>query len=159
MTTLRVHAASLAGASVTPKLRVHGASVTGTVIATPKLRLFKASLAGVQAVLLAPIPAQSAEPRATVSVTAAPASGTTTPDSYTWRQVSGPTVTLTGSGATRSFSAPSLMPGATALIVLGVKGTVSGADGPEVTVNIAVLPQTRWSWNGSAWVGGGHTTL
>lgn len=138
-------------------LRLFKASLAGNAI--PRLRVVGASLAGSPAVGFVPIAERTFEPGVTCSTTVTPVAGGPTVDTYTWRQVSGPSVTLTGTGATRSFTTPSLMPGATNLIVLGVTG-VSGADtGRELTFNVYVLPQTRWSWNGTEWVGGGYTEL
>jgi hypothetical protein len=154
--TLRVFQAEFSGSSPSAyKLRVYKASFTGTSPTTPKLRVRKIQLAAQLTAILNPIANRTVEPRLTCTTTASPAEGSATPDSYTWRQISGPAVTLTGSGATRSFLTPNTMPPNSSTIVLGVLGVLSGTNGPEVTSTIEVPPQTSWTWNGSAWVGGG----
>jgi hypothetical protein len=83
---------------------------------------------------IATITTQSVAGGATVTVTAVP-TGTVT--GYTWRQISGPTVTLTGAGASRSFTAPSQAVAST--IVLGVTASNGTAQSSErqATINVA----------------------
>lgn len=105
---------------------------------------------------LAAIPPQvDVEPQETVTVTASPAPGNSAPSTYNWRQVSGPTVTLSGTGGTRTFEAPSALNGTT--VVLGVSGTTSGVTGPEQLASVTILPQLSWvrmaGVAGGAWVG------
>lgn len=85
------------------------------------------------------IAAKTVESLTTTSVTASSASTVTT---WTWRQISGPTVTLTGTGATRSFVTPADPAGAT--VVLGV--TASNPDGTssEQTATVNVLAHQRF---------------
>lgn len=72
-----------------------------------------------------------------VNLTAAHVGGNA-PSSYTWRHVSGPAVTLTGTGNTRSFVAPATFNGGT--VVIGC--TPNG--GVEDLVSITVLPTPSW---------------
>lgn len=143
---------------VTQKLRLHKITASGTQSTTPKLRLHKITAAGTQAVRIDPIPQpQAAEPGVNIVVTAV-LQGDGAADSWTWRRVSGPVATLTPAGASCTIVTPSAMPNpsdtsASIPLVIGVKATLAGTDSPEVTVVVPVLPQTRWTYDGSAWVG------
>jgi len=154
MAKLRVYKAALAG--INPALRVYTVSADGSIPSVPKLRVYKISGAGTVAVGFNSIDDRTFEPMTTCTTTVTALTGAPTIDTYTWRQVSGPTVTLTGSGDTRSFVVPSVTPPSTATVIIGVTGTSSGVSGPERQFKVFVLPQTRWSWNGSSWVGAGH---
>lgn len=156
MPTLRLYKASLT--STAPKLRVYKAQLTGSATTFPKLRVYKVSATGSVAAGFNPFPDRTVEPMEVVSITAIPLPGSPTIDTYAWRQVSGTSVTLSGTGATRTFTAPSVMPPGTT-IVLGVQGTASGVTGPERLMTLTVVPQMIWTWNGTAWVGGGKQLL
>lgn len=93
------------------------------------------------------IAARTVEPLTTV-LTVADVTGTTT--GYTWRQVSGPTVTLTGTGASRSFKAPASALGTT--VVLGVRAVNGAAQSAEKTASITVRPHLSWVLRGGVWV-------
>lgn len=95
---------------------------------------------------------QSVEPGSSVTVTAV-LSDASTADSYTWRQISGPAITLSGTGNSRTFTAPHAMPPAGATVVLGVTATKSGVTSNETIANVVALPQVSWVWNGTAWEG------
>lgn len=61
-----------------------------------------------------------------------------TPTGYVWRQTSGPTVTLTGTGATRSYTAPGLL--ATTTLTFAAKASYASGDySVEDFVNHEVL--------------------
>lgn len=62
--------------------------------------------------------------------------------SYAWTQTAGTTVTLTGSGATRTYIAPGTIAGETETFSLTVTDN-GGATSTADTVNIAVLPVTE----------------
>lgn len=137
--TLPVHARILrSGATATSPVAVHARVLRSAATAT------------VVPVVLAPTgrPVGPGEP---VTVTATLQSGGSA-DSWTWRQVSGPSVTLTGSGPSRTITGPSLMPPGQA-IVLGVRATTGGLQSAEATVTLTVLPQLEWTYTGAAWVG------
>lgn len=72
----------------------------------------------------------------TATVTATLAAGSAAPDSWTWTQTSGPTVTLSGSGASRTFELPALMDGGTITIqATATKDSVSHSMSTTVTVH------------------------
>lgn len=152
--TLRVYRGAVTGTAPSggPKLRVYRAAAVGTLPVSGKLRVYRERIAGTVAVVLAAIPDRTVEPMTSVEVTALLTSGTPG-DSYTWRQVSGPTVSFFGTGHTRSFTAPSALDGA--VVVLGVRTTVGGTLSPEVLVTINVRPQIVWTrtFSDPAWRG------
>lgn len=137
-------------------LRWHRAAAAGTRPVVPTLRWHRAAAAGSALVTLQPFaPLVDVEPQDTVSLTAVPFPGSATPSSYTWRQVSGPAVTLVGTGATRTFEAPSSLTGG--VVVLAVTGALGGVSGPEQRVSVTVVPQLSWiraaGVANGAWVG------
>ena len=134
------------------KVRWGRAGLDGTAVVGANLRWGRAGVTGVAAVIVAAIAAQSVEPETTVNITAA-LSGGGAADSWTWRVVSGQPVSFSGSGASRAFVAPSLMPPAGGSSTIGVTATVGGTTSPERTVVITFLPQTRWQFVGGLWVG------
>lgn len=153
MPKLRVAGVQLSGADPAgPRLRVAHVELTGAAITYPRLRVARIALAGPAAAIVLPLAAQTAGPGTEVTIAAA-VLDSVVPDSWTWRQVSGPTVALTGAGGTRKLVAPSVMPpGAT--VVIGVRATKDGYACPEQTCAVTVLPQTRWARApGGAWVG------
>ena len=95
---------------------------------------------------IAPADQLNAEPLSTVTLTAGVVGGGAA--TYTWRLVSGPAVTIVGTGATVTIAAPALVDGATYLI--GVTATVAGSTSPEVTCTVVVLPHNEWWWTGTA---------
>jgi hypothetical protein len=133
-------------------LRWGRAGVDGTAEVTPNLRWGRAGVTGTAALSVAVIAAQSVEPETLVTVVAALVGGGSA-DSWTWRVVSGQPVSFGGSGNTRTFVAPSLMPPGGGTSTLGVIATVGGTSSPERTVIITYLPQTRWQFVGGVWVG------
>lgn len=128
--------------AVAPVGRVYRTRAVGTLPADRKGRVYRVGSQGTASVVLAPIETVTVEPMTSVEVNALLVGGTVA-DSYTWRQVSGPVVSLTGAGFTRSFPAPSAeSPGAT--VVLGVRATVAGTLSAERTATVNVLPQITW---------------
>lgn len=140
----RVYRARVAGTApaAAPRGRVYSAGMAGTVPAVLKGRVYRARVLGTAAVVIAPIPAEAAEPATTVELTALLVGGTPA-ETYAWRVVSGPAVTLMGSGHTRTFIAPSTMDGTT--IVIGVRATVGATTSTERTITITVPPQIMWT--------------
>lgn len=153
MTTFR--AVNLTGSSPLTTFRVVKLSGTGSTPTNPKLRVVKLSGTGNQAITVADIDdVADLEPRATVIRTAVLASGSPGTPTWAWTQVSGPTVTLSNANTdTVSFVSPSAMPGAEVDVVLGVTVTINSVTSPQVTARFSILPQTRWVWNGSSWIG------
>jgi hypothetical protein len=140
---LRIGGASFDLSASSPRLRIGGASFDGSLPATGRLRIGGASFDGTVAVILNPLTPATVEPLSTVSLTAVVAAGSATPDSYTWRVVSGAPVSLIGTGgATVTFAAPAHENGT--YTVIGVKGINGGVQSPEQTVRIDALPQLHW---------------
>jgi hypothetical protein len=151
MAKLRVHGVTIASK---PVLRVHGASLAGTAVATPKLRVYGAVLAGNATAFIEPIADQTVEPQEPVTIVTSLTPGSSTPDSYQWRVVSGTPVPLVGAGSSVTFESPSVMPPLGATTVIGVRAVVGGFVSPEVTSTINTNPQLSWSRvPGGQWVG------
>lgn len=159
MAALRVVKLSGVGTSTALKLRVVKLSGTGTAF-SQKLRVVKLSGVGGGGVVVSPIlDWPDIEPGRVVTQTAVLGQTATSTVTWTWVQVSGPTVTLTPNGPAVTFTAPSVVPGVDGTIVLGVTATVGGTDSAQVTATFLILAQTRWAWNGSTWIGATPTTL
>lgn len=75
------------------------------------------------------------EPLSTVTLTATANTAVTT---WAWTQTAGPAVTLSGTGATRTFTAPATQAGTT--LTFSVTADASPAD----TVDVEVLPHDVW---------------
>ena len=151
MSTARIFRAALEYVPPAPKARLYRAELSGTAIIipdVPKVRLYRAELSGTAAVLVAPLTGQTVEPLSTVTLTAVLLSAGPA-DSWTWRRISGPSVGIEGTGATRTFVAPATMDGTE--VVIGVTATKDGVTSNERTVTIAALPQLSWIWDGTAW--------
>jgi hypothetical protein len=151
----RVRVASISASGTLPnaaaaKVRLSSLSVTGStasVTANARVRIAELSVVGGAALVLDTISSRFVEPYSTVTTIASSPSAVV---SYTWRQISGPTVVLTGSGATRSFVAPASKDAST--VVLGVKGWDSdGNAAPELQVSVYVYPHTMFVLSGSTW--------
>lgn len=125
-----------------PRGRAYRAASTGTVPASRFGRAYRAAVAGTASVLLVPFAPRTVEPMSTVSLTAGLVGGGIA-DSYSWRQISGPTVSLSGSGGSRSFAAPSTMAGD--VVVIGVQATVGDTTSAESLITITVPPQIMWT--------------
>lgn len=71
-----------------------------------------------------------------------------TADSYSFQQNSGPAVTLSGTGATRTWQAPGTLAGT--IITLELSATLGGVTSPPVLVNYTIRPcQLYWNNFGS----------
>lgn len=134
------------------KVRRYRTDVDGTALTVPKVRIYRTDVDGTAAVLLAPIANQTVEPETVVTVSTSITTGQTA-DSWTWRRISGATVTLTGTGGTRTLRAPSGMPPTGASVTLGVTATSGGVTSPEQVTTVTGLPQLEWYWTGTQWVG------
>lgn len=132
-----------------PSGRVLRITGTGTLpAATPHGRVLRITGTGVAAVIVtAPAP-RTIGPGQSTTLTASLADGGAD-DSWTWRQRSGPAVTLVGTGASRTLVGPSVMPPSSQGIVVEVTATRAGVVSSTVTVTITVLPQIRWYRLGS----------
>ena len=127
---------------------------TATIPAGPKVRWSRLEATSDVAPSLAAIPAQTVEPLTTVTLTATTAPGSSTPDAYVWSVISGGPVTILGTGATVTFTAPAPLPPTNGTVVIGCTASVGGgAQSTQVTATITVLPCLQWHWTGSAWAG------
>lgn len=86
-------------------------------------------------------PDVTVEAGSTVNLTATHTGGDA-PDAWSWVQLSGTAVTLSGSGSTRSFTAPASYNGTT--VAVGVTASKTGTAGPQDAITVNVLPQPMW---------------
>lgn len=92
----------------------------------------------------------SIEPYSTVTLTGL-ASGGSAPYSYSWTQTAGsPTVTLSGSGANRTFVAPAVLNGAMLTFQLTVTDSASATNSD--TVDVTILVHNEFTRVGNAWL-------
>lgn len=78
----------------------------------------------------------------TVTLTGSGSDSDGTIANYAWSQTDGPAVTLTGTGANRTFRAPATIDGTTLTFQLTVTDN-GGATGTD-SVDVAVLPHSTW---------------
>lgn len=151
MTVARVGALTVTSPVPAPLVRLGAITVTGSTAGAPRVRLGAVAVSGTAAVIVVPPPGRTLGPGESLVLTAALADGSAA-DTWSWRRVSGPTVTLVGAGASRTVVAPSVMPPGDTL-VLGVTATVGAVVSVEQLVQIPLLPQLAWSYDGTGWVG------
>jgi hypothetical protein len=152
MTVARLlRSTATAATPVHARLLWSSATSTVTTVSAVHARILRTIAAVTTAPQVIPPTTTTIGPGESVVLGATLASGETA-DTWTWRQISGTTATLTGTGATRTLIGPS-SPTPTAPIVLGIRATVGGASSPEVTVQITLLPQLSWVCGPSGWVG------
>lgn len=152
MPTLRWYAASGASPASMPTLRVYSVSADGAAPVTPKLRVYSVTGIGTSAPVLAPLDPLTSEPFTDVTLTVALAPGSSTPDSYVGRVISGGG-TLSGTGPVFTYTTPSPLPPNSATAVVGFRAVKDGFSSPEVTCTLTVLPNVRFSYQGGQWVG------
>lgn len=126
--------------AVTTQERITVAFVVGTGVIINKL---PTALAGVD---------QTVEPGSVVTLTGAGTDIDGTVASYSWAKTVGPTVTLSGTGNTRTFIAPSVAGGTSLTFALTVTDNSGGVSNPD-TMTVAVLPATEFRAVGGVWVG------
>lgn len=147
MTTLRWAKAS--ASSVTPKLRVAHLLAQGAGTA-PKLRISRMTVAGTAPVSLQPIADQQAEAFASVVLQATVGATSPAPDSYHWRQISGPSTSYSDNGGSITVTAPPSM--TTTPVVFGVTAILGGQASSEATATITLIPHLNWTAAGGSWV-------
>lgn len=99
-----------------------------------------------------PISEQTVDPHVNDVVTLT-ATASNSPTAWSWTQVSGPTVTLSGSGASRTFTAPAFYGTNSATVVLGVTATNAGGTSSQVQATVTILPTARATRvHGGQWV-------
>lgn len=146
----RIYDATWTGAVAT-KGRVYNATWTGTAAAVPHGRVYNATWTGAAGVVLLPFTAMTGvEPLTTVTLTATLSPLSAAATGYTWRYVSGTTVTVSGTGASVTIIAPGAKDGATSRI--GVTATNGSVTSAEVTVDITTLPHSRFRATSTGWV-------
>lgn len=128
MAKLRIHRVEVAqqpGA----KLRIHGVSIESVQTPTPNLGV-----------------GGTVESQTPILLTASVAGS---PSAWVWTQTAGPTVTLTGSGSSRSFTAPATVDGT--VITIQAVATISGVDTPPGSATFTVLPHQWWVRRSGVW--------
>lgn len=91
------------------------------------------------------IPAASVKPLATVTTTITLVGGGTA-DTYSFEQNSGPAVTFSGTGATRTWKAPATVAGT--VVQLELTAVKDGITSPPVIVDYTIPPCQLWWHNG-----------
>lgn len=161
MTVLRTYSVSLENVA-SSKLRVHHTSLDAVVDPVAKLRVHRAILAGTPAtVLVAPDPVfLGPGQEQTITVETEDGVPATT---WTWRTISGPSLSMSGSGATRKLTGPHLWnqyatqplgsPPAPAVTEIGVQAVRDGIISKEIIVQVTTYPQSSWTRTGTTWRG------
>lgn len=139
----RAHRVAFVAPPAAPKGRVHRVAFTGTTPVVQKGRVHRIAFGGNAAVVMTPDTGERTVEPLTPVVLAMELVGGLTADTWTWRQVSGPPVTLFGTGGTRTLTAPAAMDGTT--VVIGVRASLAGVSSAERLITIAVLPQIMWT--------------
>lgn len=144
MAVVRYSRAAVTGTAPTlTKVRLARVAITGTAPAETKVRYGRLALVGTPALVIQPLADVTTEPERIVTIVAQTLDGVPA-DSFVWRRISGPAVELEAAGAQVGFTAPSLMPQAGRVLVLGVRATAGAQTSPERTVTVTVLAQTSW---------------
>lgn len=148
MSTGRVYRAQMTGTGPV-KGRIYRAQLTGTEPIYPKGRVYRAQMTGTAGIGIVPFTDLAVEPLTPLTLTATLAAGSATPSSYTWRVVSGSPVSIVGTGASVTVTAPACTPGVgsgpiAAFTVIGVRGTSGSVVSPEVTCRIDSPPHQWW---------------
>lgn len=96
------------------------------------------------------------EPELAVTISATVMGGRTA-DSWVWRQVSGPSVSLSPTNSVCSFRPPSILnqsgtPQPTQ-ITLGVTAVIAGKSSAEEIFDVYSLPQLEWMYVNGEWLG------
>lgn len=147
MTAVRLYNVQVVGTvTSTTTVRIYNLQLVGTPKLAQTIRIYKVQVVGTPGARVLPLPNLVKNPENLVTYTAALAGGGSA-DSWTHRveSTTGDEVVLTGTGATRSFYAPSPAPGvASATCRIGVKATTGGLDSPEVFFTVTTGPQSSW---------------
>lgn len=161
MTVLRAYSVGLQNAAPS-KVRVYRAFLEAVVDPVARLRVHRASLDGTPATVLLPHDPVSLGPGEEKTVTmqtedGVPATG------WTWRRISGPSLSMSGSGGTRKLTGPHLWnqyttqplgsPPAPAVTEVGVQAVRDGIISDEVVIVVTTFPQSAWTRTGSTWKG------
>jgi hypothetical protein len=137
------------------KGRVYRLGQTGTSIGGGKGRIYRLGVTGTAIASVASVSGVPTQvgPGEAVNLVGTYGAGVV-PDSWTWRVVSGPAVTLSSTTSTQSFLTPSVSGTAAVTLTIGVKVTKSGVPSAERFYSMSVLPQLSWvRVHGGTWVG------
>lgn len=162
--SMRIGGMSLSGAVAqsSASLRIGGMTLSGaTAQFRNTLRIGGITLHGSLGITLGNVSSRVVDPYDTVSTTVSPVVGSPDAASYSWRQISGPPVTLVGTGGTRSFTAPAGPTGGVSqTVVLGVSATsADGNSSAEVPITVGIRPHTLYELAGGVWSPRPFTTL
>jgi hypothetical protein len=132
-------------------LSAAGATGTRTVTMSPSAANsggIMVALTGIPAATSPPDlgPPQTVNSQATVTINAT-ITGTVT--AWVWTQTDGPTVTLSGSGASRNFPAPETVDGTS--VTVEAVATIGGVDSPAGSVVISVRAHQWWVQRTGVW--------
>ena len=153
MTKLRVAGAGFADAPIR-RLRVAGIEMTSVSVPVSRLRVGGVKFAGVARPAFRNISIVSTGIfGSTATVTAILEPGSPTPDTWTFTKIAGPDITLVGTGATRTFKVPAVLPPTSQYLQILVTASIDGA-GTSLSAISSVLPCTDWARiPGGEWVG------
>lgn len=131
-----------------PAVRVYESTLTAASVAeTVRVRVYESTLATpVEPTVEAGLDRLNVEPGEQVTFTA---TSPDSPDSYTWRQVSGPASVFTQDGASVTVETPYTVDGAT--VVMGVTCTKGGVTSLEDTVQIGAMRATDFIATDQGW--------
>jgi hypothetical protein len=147
MPSLRVAQATLS--SDKPKLRAAKITASGSG-RNPVLRVARFGALGGNKPILQPFADRTVEAYDVVTLTALKTPLSDVPDSYAWRQVSGPPTPFSDNGASITFTAPTAVEGAA--VVFGVIASLNSQDSLETTATVRALPHLYWVAGASSWI-------
>ena len=158
MVTLRVYQVGLAPVvAPTTRLRIYEVGFTSTAIVPARLRIFKVGMNWTPGLVLAPFAdVGPVEPETAIELVANLVDAPDLADTYTWRQISGPPVSLPGTGRGMTFITPSLLIDdlpSPCEVVIGVRATKNGVTSPEQTCKVKVYPNGAWTLKNGVLVG------
>lgn len=139
MTVLRILRSSAAASIPSTSLRILGASAVGSIAA--HLRILRATTSADVVPVVVPPSDRILGPGEAVSLTAALVSGTA--DTWTWTQLDGPTLAITGTGATRTITGPlSLWGNELTTAHVSIVATQGARTSEPAVVSVTCIPQT-----------------
>lgn len=136
------------------KGRVYSIKLDGTLPANTKGRVYSIKMSGIPQVVIDPVSDLTIEPIDPYSITVHVTSpNQVNPPTFTWRVISGGG-SFVGTGSTvlyypASHPPQQSYPPQPAPVVLGVIAHLDGVDSPELRINVSVLPETMWYYDGT----------
>jgi hypothetical protein len=148
---IRVGGITASTPATPPRIRIGGITASGAVPATAgRIRIGGITASGPAAVVLNPLEDRVVEPLSPQTITATLAPSSATPTSWSWRRISGATVSIVGTGPTITIEAPGHIDGT--FVELGVKASLGGVDSAEQRIRIDTLPALRLLATSAGWV-------